>query len=60
MRGKKGRWHAPPKLRVPDEVIPCFPHIGKQRLDPLVHETIGDGLDRSANLQYEVTTGSVR
>jgi hypothetical protein len=46
---------APPKLRVCDEVIPCFPHIGKQRLDVLVHETTGDRLDRLADLQNQTT-----
>jgi len=46
---------APPKLRVCDEMIPCFPHIGKQRLDVLVHETTGDRLDRLANLQNQTT-----
>ena len=50
-------YDAPPKLWVCDEVIPCFPHIGKQRLDLLVHDAIGDLLDRLTNLwQGKATT----
>ena len=35
-------------------MIPCFAHIGKQRLDLLVHETVGHSLDRLANLQRRI------
>jgi hypothetical protein len=40
----------PSKLRIGHKVIPCFAHIGKQRLDLLVHQTAGHFLDRLTNL----------
>ena len=36
-------------------MIPCFAHIGKQRLDLLVHETVGHFLDRLTNLHSGIT-----
>jgi hypothetical protein len=41
----------PSKLRVSDEVIPGFAHIGEQRLDLLVHDSISNRPDRLANLK---------
>lgn len=52
VRSREGNdgWHAPSKLWVCDEVIPGLPQIGKQPLDLLVHEAIGDCLDRLTDL----------
>src|SRR6266702_1548480 len=43
----------PPKLRVSDEVIPSFAHVGEQRLDLLVHDSTSDRLDRLTNLKMQ-------
>jgi hypothetical protein len=36
----------PSQLWVGYKVVPRLPHIGKQRLDLLVHDAVGDLLDR--------------
>ena len=50
MQSKGGCMHLPSKLRVGHKVIPRLPHIGKQRLDLLVHDAAGNFLDRLTNL----------
>jgi hypothetical protein len=42
--------HPPSKLRVGHKVIPCLPHVGKQRLDIHVHDAAGNFLDRLTDL----------